>query len=234
VEQGACFGTPALYVRRRFLARLKEDGESVAIRLDFSDRDVLLEAYPQAFYLTDHYRPYPAVLMRLGQVRPAVAVALLEQAWRRAAPKRLLLAHPPSRAAGPDERSEPMRGGGGVERLTGKPRTIDDYLARLDRDKRTALEKIRKSVKAAAPRAEECISYQLAAFRLDGKILVAFGASANHCAFYPMSSSTVKAHQDELEGYVTSKGTIRFPADKPLPAALVRKLVRARIAENAG
>ena len=62
---------------------------------------------------------------------------------------------------------------------------------------------------------------------------MAIGATANHCAFYPMSSSTVEAFQDELQDYDTSKGTIRFPVDKPLPAALVRKLVKARIAENA-
>lgn len=101
VSQGSCFGTPALYVRKRFLARLKEDGETVAIKLDFADRDVLLEADPRAFYVTDHYRPYPAVLMRLGQVRQGVAVKLLEQAWRRAAPKRLLLAHESSRGVEP-------------------------------------------------------------------------------------------------------------------------------------
>jgi hypothetical protein len=89
VERGTCYGTPALYVRKKFLARLKEDGDSVAIKVDFTDRDVLLEAEPKAFYLTDHYRPYPAVLMRLSQVRPAMAMELLEQAWRRAAPKSL-------------------------------------------------------------------------------------------------------------------------------------------------
>ncbi len=115
-----------------------------------------------------------------------------------------------------------------------KPTTIDEYLAGLAADKRAALEKIRKAIRAAAPRAEECISYSLPAFRLDGKPLVAFGATANHCAFYPMSGNTVAAHKDELEGYDTSKGTIRFPADRPLPASLVRKLVKARIAENAG
>ena len=65
-------------------------------------------------------------------------------------------------------------------------------------------------------------------------MLVAFGATARHCAFYPMSSSTVEAHRDELKDYDTSKGTIRFQADRPLPATLVRKLVRARIGENAG
>jgi uncharacterized protein YdhG (YjbR/CyaY superfamily) len=114
-----------------------------------------------------------------------------------------------------------------------KPRTIDEYLAALSDDKRAALEKLRKTIRAAAPKAEECISYQLAAFRQNG-MLVAFGATANHCAFYPMSSSTVEAYKDELKDYDTSKGTIRFPADKPLPVALVRKLVKARIAENGG
>ena len=114
-----------------------------------------------------------------------------------------------------------------------KPKTIDEYLAALSDDKRAALEKLRKTIRAAAPKAEECISYQLAAFRQNG-MLVAFGATANHCAFYLMSSSTVEAHKDELKDYDTSKGTIRFQADAPLPAALVRKLVKARIAENMG
>ncbi|HKB03914.1 MAG TPA: DUF1801 domain-containing protein [Gemmataceae bacterium] len=118
--------------------------------------------------------------------------------------------------------------------MPAKPTTIDEYLAAASADQRAALEKVRKAIRAAAPKAEEYIGYGLAAFRLDGKPLVAFGASANHCAFYPMSSTTVAAHADELAGYETSKGTIRFSADKPLPAALVKKLVKARIAENEG
>jgi uncharacterized protein YdhG (YjbR/CyaY superfamily) len=118
--------------------------------------------------------------------------------------------------------------------MADKPKTIDEYLAALSEDKRTALENLRQTIRAAAPNAEECINYGLAAFRLNGKNLVAFGAAANHCAFYLMSGSTVEAHKDELENYDTSKGTIRFQADNPLPAALVRKLVRARIAENRG
>ncbi len=117
--------------------------------------------------------------------------------------------------------------------MPAKPRTIDDYLAAVSDEQRVALEKLRKTIKSAAPKAEECISYQLAAFRLDGRPLVAFGASASHCAFYPMSGSTVAAHREELEGYQTSKGTIRFQPSKPLPASLVKKLVRARIAELA-
>jgi uncharacterized protein YdhG (YjbR/CyaY superfamily) len=110
-------------------------------------------------------------------------------------------------------------------------KTIDEYLAALSEDKRAALEKLRQTIRAAAPKAEECISYQLPAFRQNG-MLVAFGA--NHCAFYLMSSTTVEAHKEELKGYDISRGTIRFQADKPLPVALVRKLVKLQIAENEG
>ncbi len=112
-------------------------------------------------------------------------------------------------------------------------KTIDEYLSALSDDKRAALERLRKNIRAAAPKAEECISYQLPAFRQNG-MLVGFGAASNHCAFYLMSSSTVEAHKDELKDYDTSKGTIRFQPDDPLPAALVRKLVKARIEENGG
>jgi uncharacterized protein YdhG (YjbR/CyaY superfamily) len=115
--------------------------------------------------------------------------------------------------------------------MKAKARTIDEYLAALSADKRAALQKIRKAVRAAAPRAEECISYGLPAFRLDGKGLAAFGAATNHCSFFPMSGKTVAKLAKDLEGYDTSKGTIRFPPGKPLPAGLVKKLVKARMAE---
>lgn len=110
----------------------------------------------------------------------------------------------------------------------------DKYLSVLGEDKRAALEKLSAMIHAAAPGAEECISYQLAAFRLDGKALVAMGATGNHCAFYLMSTSVMDSFESELAGYDTSKGTIRFQPDKPLPAALVKKLVKARVAENRG
>jgi uncharacterized protein YdhG (YjbR/CyaY superfamily) len=112
-------------------------------------------------------------------------------------------------------------------------KTIDRYLAAVRPDQRAALEKLRKAIKAAAPRAEECISYGIPAFRLDGKLLVFFGAATKHCAFYP-GAYPVAAHEEELAAYRTSEGTIRFPADAPLPAALVRKLVKSRIAERGG
>ena len=119
--------------------------------------------------------------------------------------------------------------------MRGKPgaKIHDEYLAALSEDKRVALDRLRKAIRAAAPGAEECISYQLPAFRLDGKVLVHLGATANHCAFYPGSGTAVEAHKDDLKGYNTSKGTIRFRADRPPPASLVRKLVKYRIAENA-
>jgi uncharacterized protein YdhG (YjbR/CyaY superfamily) len=112
-----------------------------------------------------------------------------------------------------------------------EPETIDEYLDGLPADKRAALEKLRKTIRTAAPKAEECISYQIPAFRQNG-MLVGFGATANHCAFYPMNSTTIEAHKKDLTNFKTSKGTIQFQPEKPLPASLVRKLVKARLAEN--
>jgi hypothetical protein len=95
VETGTSYGTPSLSVRKKFLARLKEDGETIAIRVGFDDRDVLLELDPAAFYLTDHYRDYPAMLVRLGKVRVDLLEQLVEQAWRRQAPKSLVTKREP-------------------------------------------------------------------------------------------------------------------------------------------
>jgi uncharacterized protein YdhG (YjbR/CyaY superfamily) len=116
--------------------------------------------------------------------------------------------------------------------MKAKPESIDEYLAPLSNEKRAALEKLRRAIKSAAPKAAEGISYDIPAFRLDGRLLVALGAATKHCSFYP-GAFPVKAHRDELKVYITSKGTIRFPADTPLPATLVRKLVKTRIAEHA-
>jgi len=109
--------------------------------------------------------------------------------------------------------------------------TINGYLAKLSAPKRAALQKLRRAIKAAAPRAEECISYQMPAFRLDGRMLVWFGAATNHCSFFP-GAYPIAACEHDLKAYKTSKGTIRFSADRPLPSTLVRKLVKARIAER--
>ena len=113
-----------------------------------------------------------------------------------------------------------------------KPKTIDEYLAGTNADQREALEKLRQTIHAVAPKAKECISYGIPAFRLNGRSLVFFAAWANHYALYPGSSATLEKFRNELRDFQTSKGTIRFSPGNPLPVPLVRKLVKARIAEN--
>ena len=116
--------------------------------------------------------------------------------------------------------------------MSTKPETINEYLAPLSKEQRAALQKLRRDIKSVAPKAEECISYGIPAFRLDGRMLVAFGAATNHCSFYP-GALPIETHRAALKAYGTSKGTIRFPADSPLPVTLVRKLVKTRMAQHA-
>jgi uncharacterized protein YdhG (YjbR/CyaY superfamily) len=113
-----------------------------------------------------------------------------------------------------------------------KPQTIDEYLATAKPDQRRTLAKLRKTIHAVAPRVEECISYGIPAFRFNGRSLVFFGAWANHCSFYPGSSTTLKQFRDDLKGFQITKGTIRFSHDNPLPTTLVKKLIKARIREE--
>ena len=110
------------------------------------------------------------------------------------------------------------------------PKTVDDYLAGLPEEARATLEKIRKTIKAVAPRATEVISYQVPMYKHHG-MLVGFAAFKDHCSLFP-GSKAIATHKNELKAYETSKGTIRFPAGKPLPAALVKKLVKSCVAEN--
>ena len=118
--------------------------------------------------------------------------------------------------------------------MAGKaPTTIDQYLSELRDEQRDALNKLRHMIHSAVPNAEEAIRYRIPTILLDGRILVAFGARKNHCALYPMTSTVMKTLKADLDGYDTSQSTIRFLPDKVLPAALVKKVVKARIAENA-
>lgn len=110
------------------------------------------------------------------------------------------------------------------------PATIDEYLAGVSDEHRAALEKLRKTIRAAAPKAEECISYQVPSFKQNG-MLVSFGAWEKHCAFYP-GSKAIEMHGDDLKNFEVSKGTIRFQPNKPIPQALVRKIVKERVEEN--
>ena len=113
------------------------------------------------------------------------------------------------------------------------PTSVEDYLAALPEESRAALEKLRKTIKAAAPEATETISYQMPAFKDHGRLLVSYAAFKNHCSLFPMSMRVIETHREELKPYYAGKGTIHFHADEPLPDALVQKLVKARIAENA-
>ena len=113
------------------------------------------------------------------------------------------------------------------------PTSVVDYLAALPEEQRIALEKLRKTIKAAAPKATETISYQMPAFKQDGRFLVSYAAFKDHCSLYPASAAVMGALGDELQPYFSGKGTLRFQADEPIPAALVKKIVKLRLEENA-
>ena len=112
------------------------------------------------------------------------------------------------------------------------PDTVDDYLAAVPEPARAALLVLRAIIRDAAPGATEQISYGMPAFK-QGRPLVAYAAFKHHCSLFGMSAALFDAMGDELAGWRTSKGTIQFTPDRPLPEALVRKIVRARLAENA-
>lgn len=113
------------------------------------------------------------------------------------------------------------------------PRSVDAYLAGLPEDQRAVLETIRKAITAAAPGATEVISYQMPAYKLDGRFLVSFAAFKDHCSLFPASGAVMEVLGKELEPYFSGKGTLRFTVDKPIPAAVVKKIVKTRIEENA-
>ena len=113
------------------------------------------------------------------------------------------------------------------------PASVEEYLEALPKETRALLERLRKTIKAAAPEATEAISYQMPAFKDHGRSLVAYGAFKDHCSFFPMSTKVIDDHMDELRPFYAGKGTLRFTADKPLPTALIRKLVKERLAQNA-
>ena len=110
---------------------------------------------------------------------------------------------------------------------------VDDYLAALPPDQRAALEHLRATIRAAAPDATEAISYAMPAFKQDGRGLVAYAGFKAHCSLFPMSSGVIGDLADDLAGFTTAKGTIRFTPDAPLPDALVERIIRTRLAEIA-
>jgi uncharacterized protein YdhG (YjbR/CyaY superfamily) len=116
--------------------------------------------------------------------------------------------------------------------MGGKPTTIDEYLAAVRGDKRAALDRLRKTIRTFVPKAKECISYGMPAFRLDGHVVAGFAATAKGCSYFPFSGSTLGTLADELADYDRTKSALHFDPARPLPVTLVRKLVKTRIAET--
>jgi uncharacterized protein YdhG (YjbR/CyaY superfamily) len=121
-------------------------------------------------------------------------------------------------------RTSPARG-------QGAPKNFDEYLAGVPEPSRSTLNELRAAIRSAAPpQATETISYRIPAFK-HKRVLVWFAAFSNHCSLFP-TASVIEAFKNELKGFSTSKGTIHFPTDKPLPTALIKKLVKARVAQD--
>ena len=119
-----------------------------------------------------------------------------------------------------------------IRKSAKKVASIDAYLAGIDGSKRGALDRLRKTIRSILPRAEECLSYGLPAFRVDGRVVAGFAATAQGCSYYPFSSLTLVTLAGDVKAYATSKGALQFAPEKPLPVALVRKLIKARLAEE--
>jgi len=114
-----------------------------------------------------------------------------------------------------------------------KPASVEAYLAALPEDSRAALEKLRKTIRSAAPNATETIAYQMPAFKEDGRLLVSYAAFKDHCSLFPASGTVRDRVGQELRPYFSGKGTIKFRPGKPLPAALVKRIVKIRLEEIA-
>lgn len=113
------------------------------------------------------------------------------------------------------------------------PRSVDEYLAKLPPRDRAALEKLRATIKAAAPGATEIITYRMPGLKAHGRALVSYAAFSDHYSLFPMGVSVIDANKPKLEPYLSGKSTLRFSFDKPLPVSIVRLVVKARLAQNA-
>jgi uncharacterized protein YdhG (YjbR/CyaY superfamily) len=118
------------------------------------------------------------------------------------------------------------------EAMQPKAHSVDEYLATVSGAKRTALEKLRRTIRSIVPKAEECISYRIPAFRLDGKVIAGFCARSNGCSYFPFSGRTLRTLAEDLGNYDMTKGALHFDPEVGLPATLVRKLLKTRIAET--
>ena len=117
--------------------------------------------------------------------------------------------------------------------MQGKPESVDDYLARVPEDRRLALERLRRTILAILPRAEECISYSMPAFRYEGHVVAGFLATNQGCSYYPFSGTTLATLAHDVRAYSQTKSALHFDPSEPLPKVLVTKLITARLAEEA-
>jgi uncharacterized protein YdhG (YjbR/CyaY superfamily) len=112
------------------------------------------------------------------------------------------------------------------------PTTVDEYLATLPDDRRAAMEELRQAIRAAAPHAEEVITYKMPGFRTHGRFLASYDAYKRHYSLFPASEAVIAGLGDEIAPYLAGRGTIRFPADRPIPMDLVRRVIEIRVIEN--
>jgi uncharacterized protein YdhG (YjbR/CyaY superfamily) len=112
-----------------------------------------------------------------------------------------------------------------------KPTTVEEYLAAVPKEQRAALEGVRKTILAAAPGATETIAYQMPAIRFEGRLVVSYAGFKDHCSLFPMSYQVFRDHADELKPYLAEKSTLHFTPENPIPAALVKKIVKMRLEE---
>lgn len=113
-----------------------------------------------------------------------------------------------------------------------QPSSIDEYLRTVPEDRRRALERLRTEIHSIVPDVQECISYRIPAFRLNGVVIAGFCATVKGCSYFPFSGTTLKTLARHIAGYSQTKSALHFSAEKPLPTALVRKLINARIKET--
>jgi uncharacterized protein YdhG (YjbR/CyaY superfamily) len=118
--------------------------------------------------------------------------------------------------------------------MTAQPKSsaIDDYLRKVPEDRRRTLENLRAKIRTIVPEAQECISFRIPAFRVNGVVVAGFCATAKGCSYFPFSGSTLKALAGVISRYEQTKGALHFSSDEPLPLALVRKLIKVRVAET--
>jgi uncharacterized protein YdhG (YjbR/CyaY superfamily) len=116
--------------------------------------------------------------------------------------------------------------------MADEPATVDEYLAALPESQRSAMETLRATIRAAAPTADEVITYRMPGFRTHGRFLVSYDAFKTHYSLFPASDGVVTGLGDEIAPYLAGKGTIRFPASRPIPVDTVRKVIEIRVAEN--